>query len=117
MIQIAKNEDLGHFGPSDRLQIAYFDNTKWFWQFGCHMAHAGSFKIHKNAFLNDPKSQKRGFLDLGLMDRLDIAYGARTKCFPPFGNTTMSWKIIQKARKMIRRAKNKVFGHYLEFGL
>ena len=24
------------------------------------MAHAGSFKNHKNAFLNDPKTQKRG---------------------------------------------------------
>ena len=47
------------------------------------MAHAGSFKNHKNAFLNDPKSQKRGFLDLGLMDRLDIAYDDRTKCFQP----------------------------------
>ena len=23
--------------------------------------HEGSFKDHKNAFLNDPKSQKRGF--------------------------------------------------------
>ena len=24
--------------------------------------HDGSFKDHKNAFLNDPKGQKRGFL-------------------------------------------------------
>ena len=29
---------------------------------GCHIAHAGSIKNHKNAFLNDPKSQKWGFL-------------------------------------------------------
>ena len=42
------------------------------------MAHAGSFKNHKNAFLNDPKCQKQGFLDLGLVDRLDIAYYDRT---------------------------------------
>ena len=38
--------------------------------------HEGSFKCHKSSFLNDPKSQKRGFghfLDFGLLDRLDIA--------------------------------------------
>ena len=39
----------------------------------------GSFKSHKNAFLNDPKCQKGGFLDLGPLDRLDIAYDDRTK--------------------------------------
>ena len=64
MIQIAKNEVFGHFlelGASDRLQIAYYDYTKWSWQVGCHIAHAGSFKNHKNAFLNDPNSQKWGF--------------------------------------------------------
>ena len=27
--------------------------------------HGGSFKSHKNAFLNDPKCQKQGFLDFG----------------------------------------------------
>ena len=43
------------------------------------MAHEGSFKSHKNAFLNDPKCQKGGFLDLGPLDRLDIAYDDRTK--------------------------------------
>ena len=65
MIQIAKNEVFSHFlefWASDRLQIAYFDYTKWSWQVGCHIAHAGSFKNHKNAFLNDPKSQKWVFL-------------------------------------------------------
>ena len=41
--------------------------------------HEGSFKIRKNAFLNDPKCQKGGFLDLGLLDRLDIAYDDRNK--------------------------------------
>ena len=54
-------------------------------------------KITKNAFLDDPNSQKRGFLDLGLMDRLDIAYDKRNICFPTFGNTTRSWRIIQKS--------------------
>ena len=64
MIQIAKNEVFDHFlelGALDRLQIAYYDYTKWSWQVGYHIAHAGSFKIHKNAFLNDPNSQKWGF--------------------------------------------------------
>ena len=80
MIQIAKNEVFGHFlelGASDRLQIAYDDYTKWSWQVGCHIAHAGSFKNHKNSFLDDPKCQKRvfdHFLELGLLDRLDTAY-------------------------------------------
>ena len=64
MIQRAKNEVFGHFlefGASDRLQIAYSDYTKWCWQVGCRNAHAGSFKNHKNAFLNDPNTQKWGF--------------------------------------------------------
>ena len=65
---------IGHFlefSQSDQLDIAYFDNTKWCKQFGHDIAHDGSFKNQKNAFLNDPKSQKRGFghfLDLGLLD-------------------------------------------------
>ena len=42
------------------------------------MAHVGSFKSHKKAFLNDPKCQKRGFLGLGLVDRLDISYYDKT---------------------------------------
>ena len=43
------------------------------------MAHDGSFKNQKNAFLNDPKGQKQGFLDLGLLDRFDIAHDDITK--------------------------------------
>ena len=55
---------IGHFlefSPSDHLDIAYLDSTRGCSQFGHDIAHAGSFKSHKNAFLNDPKSQKRGF--------------------------------------------------------
>jgi len=52
--------------------------------------HEGSFKDHKNAFLNDPKSQKKEFFDhfleFGLLDRLDIGYCDSTKCFPILGN-------------------------------
>ena len=41
--------------------------------------HLQSFKSRKNPFLNDRKCQKGGFLDFGLLDRLDIAYDNRTK--------------------------------------
>ena len=49
------------FSASDRLQITYFDYTKWCRHVGCNIAHAGSFKNHKNTFLNDPNTQKRCF--------------------------------------------------------
>ena len=64
MIQGAKKVVFGHFlelRASDRLQTAYYDYTKWSWQVGSHITHAGSFKNHKNAFLDDQKSQKLGF--------------------------------------------------------
>ena len=64
MIQRAKNEVFGHFlefGRSDVLHTGYFDCTKWFLQLGYNIAYAGSFKIRENVFLNDPKSQNRGF--------------------------------------------------------
>ena len=54
---------------------------------------ARSFKNQKNAFLNDPKSQKRGFLDICLLDRLDIAYYDRTKCFLTFGQDSRAYII------------------------
>ena len=41
------------------------------------------------------------FLELALLDRLDIAYCERTKCFPRFGNVTRSWRIIQTSRKCL----------------
>ena len=55
---------VGHFlkfGPSGQLDIAYFDQVKWSKRFGHVIAYPGSFKKQKNAFLNDPKGQKRGF--------------------------------------------------------
>ena len=64
MIQRAKIEVFGYFlefGWSDVLHTGYFDCTKWSLQLGYNIAHAGSFKNHENAFLNDPKSQKVGF--------------------------------------------------------
>ena len=46
---------------------------------GTLIAHKGSFKSVKSAFLNDPKCQKGFFLDFGLLDRLDIAHDDRNK--------------------------------------
>ena len=39
------------------------------------------------------------FLEFGLLDRLDIADCDSTKCFPTFGNVTMSWRIIRRPQK------------------
>ena len=41
------------------------------------------------------------FLEFGLLDWLDIAYGDSNKCFPTFGNFIMSWRIIQRSQKCI----------------
>ena len=71
--------------------------------------HEGSFKDNKNAFLNDPKCQKRGFLDLGLMDRLDIAYDDRTIYFPTFGKVTRPLMSTKMQFWMIRSAKKRGF--------
>ena len=49
------------FGHLDGFHIAYLDSARWCQRYGHDIAHAGSFKSHKNAFLNDPKSQKGGF--------------------------------------------------------
>ena len=84
------------FGWSDGLHIAYLDSSRCWQQFGADIAHVGSFKSRKNAFLNDPKCQKGGFLDLGLLDRLDIAYNDRTKWVTMFKNLNSSRRIVQK---------------------
>ena len=64
MIQRAKIEVLGpflEFGLLDPLDIAYCDSAKCFQLSAMLPGHEGSFKDRKNAFLNDPKAQKRGF--------------------------------------------------------
>ena len=84
MIQIVKNEVFGHFlklGSSDRLQISYFEYTKWSWHVGYHIAHAGSFKHDKNDWMI--QNAKNGvfdhFLECGPLVRLDIEYFDSTK--------------------------------------
>ena len=61
--------------------------------------HEGSFKSPKKAFLDDPKWQKWGFLDLLRVGWLHIAYHDRTECFPTLGTTTRSCGIIQISEK------------------
>ena len=60
MIQRAQKEVFSHFwnfGLLDQLDIANHGAEK-----ACTLfSYAGSFKKQKNAFLNDPKSQKWGF--------------------------------------------------------
>ena len=49
----------------------------------------GSFKSHKNAFLNDPKGRFTWFtanILFGLLNRLHIAYFDSSKWSLPFGN-------------------------------
>ena len=53
MIQKAKYEHFGH--------LIKLDLFEWSERFGHGIAYRGSFKKQKNAFLNDPKGQKRGF--------------------------------------------------------
>ena len=59
-------------------------------QFGYDIAHAGLFKSRKISVLNDPKCQKGVFLDLGLLNRLDIAYDKRSKRDPTLKNLNSS---------------------------
>ena len=117
MIQRAKKEVFGHFlefGLLDRLDIAYCDSTKCFPTFGnvtrsCRIIQKSkkcSFEWSK-----EPKEVFDHFLELGLLDRLDIAYCDSTKCFPILGNVTRSWRIIQKSQCIFEwsKAPKKVF--------
>ena len=63
--------------------------------------HSKVTKMHFWMIQSAKKQVFGRFLDLGLLDRLDIAYFGRTICFPTFGNTTRSWRVIQKPSKSI----------------
>ena len=70
----------------------------------CYQVMKDHAKIVKMLFwmIQTPKKEVFGyFLEFGLLDRLDIAYYERTKCFPIFSKTTRSWRIIQKSKKCI----------------
>ena len=70
----------------------------------CYQVMKDHSKITKMHFwmIQTPKKEVFGhFLEFGLLDRLDIAYCERIKCFPTFGNVTRSWRIIQRSQKCI----------------
>ena len=85
--------------------------------------HGGSFKSHKNAFLNDPKSQKEvfgHFLEFGRSDMLHTAYFDCTKWSLQLGYNIAhagSFKNQKKAVLNDPKSQNRVFDHFLEFGL
>ena len=60
------------------------------------------------------------FMDLGLLDLLDIAYYDGSKCFSTFGTVTRSWKMILKSQKCIferpTEAKKKVMAIFYSLG-
>ena len=63
--------------------------------------HEGSFKYHKNAFLNDPNSQKWGFWPFSavcLLERLDIAQFCTNRYFTTWGIMSRSSGFIQKSQ-------------------
>ena len=70
----------------------------------CYQVMKDHTKIVKMLFWMIQKSKNEVFgyfLEFGLVDRLDIAYCERTKCFPTFGNVTRSQRIIQISQKCI----------------
>ena len=104
MIQSAKKQVFGRFldlGPFNPLDIAYFDRTICFSTFGNTTRSWRIIPISQKSIFEWSEVPKRGFLDLGLLDRLDIAYYDRTKCCPTFGNTTRSRQIIRSSQKCI----------------
>ena len=70
----------------------------------CYQVMKDHSKITKMHFWMIQRAKKEvfgHFLDLGLLDRLDIAHCDCTKCFPTLGNVTRSWMIIQRSQKCI----------------
>ena len=126
MIQIAKNQVFGHFlefGALDWLDIAYFDRTNWCAWASHGIAHAGSFKNQKNAFLNDTNSQKMRFLAnfLSLMAWIDMMLYILIDLNDLNDMTIVSLILDHsKIRKMpfwmIQIANNEVFSQFFELG-
>ena len=90
--------------------------TVWLWYRSCWIIQKSLKCIFEWS-----KMPKGGFLDLVLLDRLDIAYDDRTKCVPTLRNLNRSRKIVQKCQKCIfewsKMPKKEVFGHFLDLGL
>ena len=104
MIQNVRKECFFDLGLLDWLDVAYYDKTSCFPTFGNTTRSWRVIQKLQKSVLNDPTCQKRGvahFLDLGLLDRLVIAYYDRTKCSPSFRNTKGSWRIVPMCLKCI----------------
>ena len=79
---------------------------------------AGSFKNQKNAFLNDPKSQKKRFLAIfwSLVCWIDLILHIMKALYALQHLSAL----IHKSQRCIfeyKEPKKEVFGHFLDFGL
>ena len=108
MIQRDKREGFGHFldlGQFNRLGIAYYDRTKCFPTFGNSTRSWRIIQKSQKCLFEWSKVPKKDifgrFMDLGLLDLLDIAYYDGSKCFSTFGTVRRSWKMILKSQKCI----------------
>ena len=111
------------FGASAQLVIAYLDRTKWCTWFGHRIAHAGSFKFQKNAFLNDPDSQKTRFWAIFFSWAHRIALILHILIEINSVRDTVTVRLILDHSKctkitfcMIQIAQNEFLYHFLEFG-
>ena len=86
MIQNAKNKVLWTYSWWIDLILHIMIEINVFLHLAFLLGHEGSFKSRKNTFLNDPKCQKQGFMDLRLVDCLDIAYYDGNKRFLIYGS-------------------------------
>ena len=79
--------------------------------------HSKVTKMHFWMIQSAKKQVFGRFLDLGLLDRLDIAYFDRTVCFPTLGNTTRLRRCSQKLQKGIFEWFKVAKSGFLDLGL
>ena len=108
------------FGWPDRLQIAHNDLNWWCLPLGQCICHVESFNNQKNAFLDDPNSQKWDFWLFSRVWSIRLSWNRilwwnSMVCMN--GLLYSSSYIIHNCLFwMIQIAKNELFGHFLEFG-
>ena len=86
--------------------------------------HEGSFKDHKDAFMNDPKGQKRGFRPFSGVWSVRSSWYCILWQYLMFSNVMQRYQVMKDHSKiakmhfwMIQRAKKEVFCHFLKLGL
>ena len=123
MIQKAKNEVFGHFlefGLLDRLDIAYCDSTKCLPTFGNVTRSSWIIQKSEKCIFEWSKVPKMRFLAIFLS--LVCWFDLILHILMVLNNLVMIWLMLDhsKSRKMhfwlIQRAKNGVFGHFLNWG-